>query len=61
MKPGLKQPFAERWNRYFPGAALPVVFFYTDDLGAAPLHRVTDDRHCFVDELAAVRAGSTLG
>lgn len=61
MKPGLKDQFAGRWSKYFPGAALPVVFFYTDDPGAAPVHRITDGRHCFIDELAAVRAGKTLG
>lgn len=60
MKPGLKQEFAQRWSKYFPGADLPIVFFYTDNPGDAPTHRISEGQHCFVDDLAAIRRGKAL-
>lgn len=60
MKPGLKQQFAERWTKYFPGAALPIAFYYAEDPGLAPVHRVTEGQHCFVNDLAAVQQGRSL-
>ncbi len=60
MKPGLKQQFAERWTKYFPGAALPIAFYYAEDPGQAPVHRVTEGQHCFVNDLAAIRQGKSL-
>jgi hypothetical protein len=60
MKPGLRQQFIERWNRYFPGAGLPIAFYYTDDEGQAKLHRVKEGQHCFIGDLAAVLRGESL-
>lgn len=60
MKPGLKQEFMQRWGRYFPGVELPVVFYYTDDAGQVPVHRITEGLHCFINDLAAIRQGGTL-
>ena len=60
MKPGLKQEFTQGWSKYFPGAGLPIAFYYTDDAGRAPVHRITEGRHCFIDDLAAVRQGKAL-
>ena len=60
MKNELKSKFLERWNKYFPGAALPIVFYYTDDSGNVPPPETVEGRHCFVDDLAAVRQGHSL-
>ncbi|HSW39362.1 MAG TPA: DUF169 domain-containing protein [Acidobacteriota bacterium] len=60
MRPMLKQQFVERWNRYFPGAALPIAFYYTDDDSQSKPHRATEGRHCFIGDLAVVRQGETL-
>lgn len=61
MKPGLKEKFLERWNRYFSDAPLPIVFYYTDEPGPVPVFRVaTEGMHCFVCDLAAVRGGEPL-
>jgi hypothetical protein len=61
MKQGLKQQFQERWQKYFPNVDFPIVFYYTDDAEQAELFRITDEgRHCFVDDLAAIRKGRTL-
>ena len=59
MKPGLKQQFIDRWNKYFPGAELPVAFYYTDNPGDAQPFRV-DTQHCFIGDLAASRQGRAL-
>lgn len=60
MKPGLKQEFTQRWIKYFPGAELPMAFYYTDKEGQAPVHRITEGQHCFVNDLAAIRQGRAL-
>jgi len=60
MKPGLKQEFTQRWGKYFPGAELPIAFYYTDDAANATVHRITEGQHCFVNDLAAIRQGRTL-
>ena len=41
MQSGLKERFTERWNKYFPGADLPIAFFYTDDA------RITSYNVCY--------------
>lgn len=60
MKPGLKQEFMQRWSKYFPGIELPIAFYYTDDGGQTPVHRITEGQHCFIDDLAAIRQGRSL-
>ncbi|MBN2243590.1 MAG: DUF169 domain-containing protein [Acidobacteria bacterium] len=63
MQPGLKKKFTERWRKYFPGADLPIAFYYADDAGRTPVHRIQaagEGHHCFIDDLAAVRQGNPL-
>jgi hypothetical protein len=63
MKSGLKQQFTERWNKYFPGMDLPITFYYTDNAGQIPVHRIKtggEGHHCFIDDLLAVRQGNPL-
>ncbi len=60
MKKELKEKFLERWNKYFPGAGLPITFYYTDEPGNVPPPGTVEGRHCFVDDLAAVRQGHSL-
>jgi hypothetical protein len=60
MKPGLKQKFTERWHKYFPGAELPITFFYTDDAGDAQIFRISENPHCMIGDLAAVRRGQVV-
>jgi hypothetical protein len=59
MDPNLKQQFTERWLKYFPGAELPIAFFYTDD-DKTELFRVSEEHHCFIGSLQAVRKGQAL-
>jgi hypothetical protein len=60
MKPGLKQSFMERWGKYFAGADLPIAFYYTDDPGGSELFRVSDEQHCFIGNLNAIREGRNM-
>ena len=60
MEKGLKERFVEKWERHFPGASLPICFFYTDDeLQGAPVTPHPGMR-CLIRELGRVRAGESL-
>jgi len=56
-----KTKFEELFARYFPGAELPVIFYYADEppqgMKAAPPSK---GWHCFVADLAVVRKGAAL-
>lgn len=60
MDPDLKDRFLELWTRYFAGAELPVVFFYTDGPSSGrPCPDVSSTR-CLVANLRKARRGETL-
>lgn len=60
MEKGLKERFVEKWERHFPGASLPICFFYTDDeLQGAPVTPHPGMR-CLIRELGRVRRGESL-
>lgn len=56
-----KTRFEELFAKYFPGAELPLTFYYADEppagMKAAPASK---GWHCFVADLAAVRKGKSL-
>ena len=54
-----KQRFVELWQEYFPGAELPLVFYYTSDAGRAELAEPPSKWLCFIAQLAAVRRGES--
>lgn len=56
----LKQQFAERWERYFDGADLPITFYYTDRENAAEPATVPSGHQCVIGSLARVRKGRSL-
>jgi hypothetical protein len=60
MKPGFKQQFIERWQKYFPGADLPIAFYYADNPGNEEVFSVKEGQHCFIGDLAKVRQGHAL-
>jgi hypothetical protein len=57
MKNGLKEGFLRIWKKYFDGAELPIVFFYTDDEDVAGPPPAAD--RCLIANLARVRAGTS--
>ena len=60
MKPGLREKFMESWDRYFPETELPIAFYYADDAQSLKPYRISENRHCFIGDLQAVRQGQTL-
>jgi len=64
MDEKLKNSFIKKWKRYFNGAALPVVFFYTDDERYAALLRLKPARasglYCLIGQLSAARQGEDI-
>lgn len=60
MTAGLKQEFLDRWRIYFPGAELPIVFYYTDDEKCAQSIPPPDEWRCVICDLGRVRQGKAL-
>ena len=56
----LKKDFLERWEKYFPGAELPLVFFYSDKPGEVEAASKPGGWRCLIGELARVRRGKSL-
>ncbi|MCP4218386.1 MAG: DUF169 domain-containing protein [bacterium] len=60
----LKQRFMELWRTYFPGATLPLVFYYTDDEGRGqyvePMQPPPDHPVCFLGLLKKVFNGKDI-
>ncbi len=60
MKPGLKDKFTQSWKKYFPAAELPIAFYYAENAGQMTPFRISENRHCFIGDLQAIRKGQTL-
>jgi len=56
----LIESFAKKWRTYFPGAELPLIFFYSDDESAAERHEEPQGWRCVICDLAHVRRGKSL-
>ena len=60
MDKELKERFLQSWNRYFPGAELPIGFYYSHSAKPKSLATVPKGHRCVVGDLAKVRRGKTL-
>jgi len=63
MDQKLKNDFIERWEKYFPGADLPIVFFYSDDPGdyqQMPAAAPPPAHRCVVYDLAKPMRGVSI-
>ncbi len=60
MEPQFKEYFLARWKKYFPGAALPLIFFYTDNPAGVEIMPEPKGWRCFISELAKVRRGRSI-
>lgn len=60
MNISLKDSFLVLWNKYFAGAELPIVFYYTEGTGGAEWAEIPKERSCIICELSKVRAGKSL-
>lgn len=59
MDQARKEAFVQAWGKYFPGAELPIAFYYTSQADAAPAVPVHSGWTCLVGALAAVRKGES--
>jgi hypothetical protein len=55
-----KQRFIESWRQYFPGADLPIAFYYTDEEGRGELAQPPQGSRCVICDLKKVRNGKSL-
>jgi len=60
MDINLKERFLAGWTKYFPGAELPIVFFYTDDPDQGKPLRPPTRHRCLICDLGRVRRGTSV-
>ena len=54
-----KEDFLKRWKKYFGGAELPIVCWYTDNEGSAERAEPPKDHRCFFADLKNSRQGAS--
>lgn len=59
MNKHIKEKFSWLWEKYFDGAELPVIFYYTNEEGHAKLVEPGSVPGCVVEALSDVRRGSS--
>jgi len=60
MQAGFKEQFSVKWEKYFPEAQLPVVFYYTDQVEQSQAVPPPPGGQCFIHALERVRQGESL-
>ncbi len=60
MDLNFKEHFSAQWAKYFPGADLPIIFYYTDAEPPEGEAAVPPANRCLIGALAPVRAGATF-
>ncbi len=60
MDKELRERFTSLWNRFFPGAQLPLVFFYSSQADPETLPKPTKGHRCMICDLVRARKGRTL-
>ena len=51
--------FDQKWNKYFPGAFLPIGFYYTDLKEKKGMLKPPKGHRCIIADLASVSKGNT--
>lgn len=59
MDIALRDEFMEKWSRFFPGAPLPIVFYFTDRQDEQVMTE-DDERRCVIARLNDARKGETV-
>jgi hypothetical protein len=60
MERGLRERFRAAWERYFPGAELPIGFWYTNGDAGVQLAKTSEIDRCLMANLERVRAGTPM-
>ncbi len=56
----VKTDFISKWDKYFPGAELPITFYYTDQEGRGVMAPPPSAHQCIIAPLAKIRNGDSL-
>jgi hypothetical protein len=60
MDTGIRDRFVTLWQKYCPGAELPITFEIGDEGGTAERAKIPDGWRCIICDLARVRRGTSL-
>jgi uncharacterized protein (DUF169 family) len=60
MDSNLKEKFIRLWRKYFDGAELPIVFYYTEEAESAHMVKPPKGHRCVIADLSTVRRGKSL-
>jgi Uncharacterised ArCR, COG2043 len=60
MNMKLKDKFSRLWPKYFDGASLPIIFYYTNEAGRAEPMKPTSGHRCIIGDLDRVREGTSI-
>ena len=60
MEMNLKEKFIRLWNKYFDGAELPIVFYYTDKPTGEELIQSSANHRCIMVDLSKVLNGRSI-
>jgi hypothetical protein len=60
MDPSFPSSFLPRWKKYFPGAALPICYFYTDDPLEDDVKDTINQDRCLIGNLQRVQDGHSF-
>ncbi len=60
MDTEFKERFLQNWARYFPGAELPIGFYYSNSAEPKFMAKPPKGHRCIIGDIAKVRKGRTL-
>jgi len=60
MNTQFQKEFQNKWEKYFPGAGLPVTYFYSDEVSLDDQADSQDVEHCVMASFQRVRQGHTF-
>lgn len=60
MDAEIKEKFLKCWSKYFPGAELPIGFYYSDSADPKLMAKQPKGHRCIIADLANVRKGKIL-
>jgi hypothetical protein len=60
MDADIRDRFIARWQKYCPGAELPITFEVSEKCGSSEKTKTTEGWHCVICDLARVRKGKSL-
>jgi hypothetical protein len=60
MDTAFRQKFIQKWSRYFPGAELPIGFYYSHTAEPRSVPPLPKGHRCMVADLLKVRKGKTI-